>query len=41
MTQRFCRAMCLALAAMAALGCTHVTDRYQAQAPAVLAQAAS
>lgn len=37
MTQRFCRAMLLALAAVAALGCTHVTDRYQAEAPAVQA----
>lgn len=34
MTQRFLGTMLLALAAMAALGCTHVTDRYQAAAPA-------
>lgn len=37
MTQRFCRAVLLAMAAMTALGCTHVTDRYQAEAPAVQA----
>lgn len=35
MTQRFCRAVLLTLAAWAALGCTHVTDRYQAEAPLV------
>ncbi|MDH0737615.1 hypothetical protein [Achromobacter spanius] len=33
MTQRFCSAILLTLAAMAAVGCTHVTDRYQATAP--------
>ncbi|EFV82393.1 hypothetical protein MyNCGM70_15410 [Achromobacter xylosoxidans] len=33
MTQRFLGTILLALAAMAALGCTHVTDRYQAAAP--------
>ena len=37
MTQRFCSAVLLALVAMAALGCTHVTDRYQAKAPAAQA----
>ncbi|CAB3657631.1 hypothetical protein LMG3458_00412 [Achromobacter deleyi] len=37
MTQRFCRAVLLALTAMAALGCTHVTDRYQAEAPSIRA----
>ncbi|MEN5165439.1 MULTISPECIES: hypothetical protein [Achromobacter] len=36
MTQRLCSAILLALAAMAAVGCTHVTDRYQATAPAVV-----
>jgi hypothetical protein len=36
MTQRLCSAILLALAAMAAVGCTHVTDRYQAAAPAVV-----
>lgn len=35
MTQRLCSAILLALAAMAAMGCTHVTDRYQAAAPVV------
>jgi hypothetical protein len=35
MTQRLCRAILLTLAAMAALGCTHVPDRYQAAAPVV------
>lgn len=33
MTQRLLGTILLALAAMAALGCTHVTDRYQAAAP--------
>ncbi|WP_275066563.1 hypothetical protein [Achromobacter spanius] len=33
MTQRLCSAILLTLAAMAAVGCTHVTDRYQATAP--------
>lgn len=33
MTQRLCSAILLTLAAMAAAGCTHVTDRYQAAAP--------
>lgn len=33
MTQRLCSAILLTLAAMAAMGCTHVTDRYQATAP--------
>jgi len=33
MTQRLCSAILLTLAAMAAVGCTHVTDRYQASAP--------
>lgn len=37
MTQRFCRTLLLALIAMAALGGTHVTDRYQAEAPAIRA----
>lgn len=36
MTQRFCCAVLLALATLAALGCTHVTDRYQAVAPAAI-----
>lgn len=34
MTQRLCSAILLTLAALAAVGCTHVTDRYQAAAPA-------
>jgi hypothetical protein len=33
MTQRLCSAILLALAAVTAMGCTHVTDRYQAVAP--------
>lgn len=33
MTKRLCSAILLALGAMAAMGCTHVTDRYQASAP--------
>lgn len=33
MTRRFLGTIFLALAAMAALGCAHVTDRYQAAAP--------
>ncbi len=33
MTQRLCSAILLTLAAMTAMGCTHVTDRYQAAAP--------
>ncbi|SIT26577.1 hypothetical protein SAMN05428937_3329 [Achromobacter sp. MFA1 R4] len=32
MTKRLCSAILLALGAMAAMGCTHVTDRYQASA---------
>ncbi|CAB3718549.1 MULTISPECIES: hypothetical protein [Achromobacter] len=41
MTQRLCSAILLTLAALAAVGCTHVTDRYQAAVPAVVAQAPS
>lgn len=37
MTQRLLGTILLALAAMA-LGCTHVTDRYQAAAPVVAPQ---
>ena len=37
MTQRLCSAILLTLTAMAAAGCTHVTDRYQAAVPAVSA----
>lgn len=37
MTQRFLGMILLALAAMAASGCTHTTDRYQALAPVVAA----
>ncbi len=33
MMKRLCSAILLALGAMAAVGCTHVTDRYQALAP--------
>lgn len=33
MTKRLCSALLLALGALAAVGCTHVTDRYQAEAP--------
>ncbi len=33
MTQRILGTILLTLAAMATLGCTHVTDRYQAAAP--------
>lgn len=33
MTKRLCSAILLVLGAMAAVGCTHVTDRYQALAP--------
>lgn len=33
MTKQLCSAILLALGAMAAVGCTHVTDRYQASAP--------
>jgi hypothetical protein len=36
MTKRLCSAILLALGAMAAVGCTHVTDRYQASAPVVV-----
>lgn len=35
MTQRLCSAILLTLAALAAAGCTHVTDKYQAVAPVV------
>lgn len=35
MTKRLCSAILLALGAAAAVGCTHVTDRYQASAPVV------
>lgn len=35
MTKRLCSAILLALGTMAAVGCTHVTDRYQASAPVV------
>ncbi len=35
MTKRLCSAILLALGAMAAVGCTHVTDRYQASVPVV------
>ncbi|EGP45019.1 hypothetical protein AXXA_17991 [Achromobacter insuavis AXX-A] len=38
MTQRLLGTILLALAAMAALGCTHVTDRYQAAVPVVAPQ---
>ena len=38
MTQRLLGTILLALAAMAALGFTHVTDRYQAAAPVVAPQ---
>ncbi|EHK66195.1 hypothetical protein KYC_10553 [Achromobacter arsenitoxydans SY8] len=34
MTKRLCSALLVALGAMAAVGCTHVTDKYQATAPA-------
>ncbi|AKP88956.1 hypothetical protein LMG7053_05218 [Achromobacter ruhlandii] len=37
MTQRFLGTILLALALVAAQGCTHVTDRYQAAAPDGLA----
>lgn len=33
MTKRLYGAILLALCTMAAVGCTHVTDRYQASAP--------
>ncbi|CAB3678856.1 hypothetical protein LMG26841_03277 [Achromobacter dolens] len=33
MTRRFLGTILLALATMAALGCAHVTDHYQAAAP--------
>jgi len=33
MTKRLCSAILLVLGAMAAVGCTHVTDKYQAVAP--------
>lgn len=35
MTQRLCSALLLTLAALAAVGCTHVTDKYQATGPAL------
>lgn len=38
MTKRLCSAILLALGAAAAVGCTHVTDRYQAAAPVVSPQ---